>query len=150
MRFTVDIEDFWLDEGEDIEPALKEHIIVSVVSKIDEKLSIKIKESITEVAKLEIEKKFSEKTSKVVDEFIKNGKITHYSQERTVEEHIKYLFNDTNGWGTPHEMLKKLAKEFGDELKNRYDLFFATQIVKKLADSGLLAEGIAKSLINDK
>lgn len=148
MKFTVELEDFYIDEEEDIEPALKSHIIGAVISTINEQISEKIKKSITEVAKLAIEKKFSEKTSKVVDEFIENGKIKYNSNELTIEEYVKHLFNDNNGWGVPQFTLGRLAKKFGDELKERYDLFFATQIVKKLGDSGLLAEGIAKALID--
>ena len=148
MKFTIDIEDFYLDEDDNIEEALRDHIIGDVVSTINKQISEKIQDSITAVAKSKIEKVFSEKTSKTVDEFIENGTIRHQGREVSVEEYIKYTFNNNNNWEYPESKLTSLAEKFGDELKNRYDLFFATQIVKKLGDAGLLSEGIAKAIID--
>jgi len=45
--------------------------------------------------------------------------------------------------------LKELSKSFTDELKERYDLLFASQIVTKLNENGMLKDKVAK-LILDK
>lgn len=49
------------------------------------------------------------------------------------------------------ERLVKIAREYGDkmatDLKARYDLLFASQIVSKLNDNGMLREDVARLLL---
>ena len=40
--------------------------------------------------------------------------------------------------------------KFGKELKERYDLVFATQVVKSLDKQGLLKENVAKLILENK
>ena len=150
MKIQIEIDDFYLDEESELEPALKRYVINEVVSKINKQIEDKVNDTITRQVKLQVEKQLLSKTNKLIDEFIEKGKIKgDYSSdpEITVEQHIKNKFNSKNGWGNPSEQITKLAEKFGAELRNRYDLLFATQIVKKLDKEGLLKENIAKMLL---
>ena len=150
MKIQIEIDDFYLDEESELEPALKRYVINEVVSKINKQIEDKVNDTITRQVKQQVEKQLLTKTNKIIDEFIEKGKIKgDYSSdpEITVEQHIKNKFNNKNGWGNPSEQIAKLAEKFGAELRNRYDLLFATQIVKKLDKEGLLKENIAKMLL---
>lgn len=152
MKFTIDIEDFWLDEESDLESALTSHITNSVVAKINKSIENKVDDTITRQVKQQVQNQLLKKTNKLIDEFIDKGTIKgEYSSdpEITIEEYIKQKFSKRNGWGNPSSQIEKLAEKFGKELRNRYDLLFATQIVKKLDKEGLLKENIAKLILEN-
>lgn len=44
-------------------------------------------------------------------------------------------------------IVKKNAEKIKDELTKRYDMLFATQIVQKMAKTGMLKEGLAKNFL---
>ncbi len=48
------------------------------------------------------------------------------------------------------EALSKTSKGIADELINRYDLLFASQIVNNLSKAGMLKDDVAKLLIENK
>lgn len=150
MKIQIEIDDFYLDQESELEPALKSYIIDEVVLKINKEIEDKVNETVTRQVKLQVKKQMLSKTNKLIDEFIEKGKIKgDYATdpEITVEQYIKKIFNCKNGWGNPSEQISKLAEKFGAELRNRYDLLFATQIVKKLDKEGFLKDNIAKMLL---
>jgi len=78
-----------------------------------------------------------------------NGKTI--KKDLTLEEYVVNKFKKDSGWSSPNEKIEKLSKQFaekfGQEIKDRYDLIFATRIVQKLDKEGLLKENIAKILL---
>ena len=50
------------------------------------------------------------------------------------------------------KLVEAYAKSFVDDLRKRYDLLFASQVITKLNDNKMLKEGVFESLmgINDK
>ena len=152
MKFIVEVDEFWLDEESDLEPSLRGFVIKEVTAKINKQIEKKVDETITRQVKEQIQKQLLAKTNKLIDEFIEKGKMTTgYSSDPDVSvgEYIRRVFNNKNGWGNPKDQIEKLAKQFGTELKNRYDLLFATQIVKSLDKEGLLKENIAKMILEN-
>ena len=147
MKFEVEVKDFWLYEG-DLEEKLVKAIKRSVVAQIHEDIDDKIEKIITSQVKSSIMERIQEQTNKIIDEFIENGKVKDdYSKESlSVREYIEKKFITKNGWGNPSDKVEKLAKSFGKELRDRYDVMFATQIVLKLEKEGLLKESVAKML----
>lgn len=153
MKFTVEIDEFWLDEDEDIEQGLKNHIITCVVSDIQKSISKKIEDQINRSVKNEIETSLTRNINNEIERLMKEGKVKgEYSSDPdlTLEEWILKRFTKASGWGSPSELIEKLAKKFGDEMKQRYDLLFASQIVAKLNESGLLKEDVARLLLQAK
>ena len=67
----------------------------------------------------------------------------------TLKEYILYQIQNNTGWNSPNENIKKLAQKFGEEMKNRYDLLFASQLVAKMNENGLLKEDVAKKLLDN-
>jgi len=149
MKITVDIADFWLDEEQDLLPALKIHVINEVTNRINKSIEVKVTEAIDKAVKSAIEKKISKKLDKVIDEIINSGEVkSRYSSGKnvTVEEWIREHFSNNN-WGSISDKIASLAKTEADNLKKRYDLQFATHIVSRMRDNDLLKEDAAKLLL---
>lgn len=150
MKFTVEIEDFWLDEEQDIAPALKKYIINDVVRQIEKSIEAKIEDGIGKEVRSGIEKSLYRNIQKIVKRVISERKVKgKYSSdpEITIEDYIKREFENNSGYCSPKEQIKKLADNFGLELKQRYDLVFASQIVVALDKNGLLKKDVAKILL---
>lgn len=152
MKFTVEIEEFWLDEDSNgFEEELKASIRMGVIRQIEAHMYDKIQTEISGVVEKVIEDTLLENIQKEVERIISNGKIreSRYSNnEIGIEDWIRNKFTTESGYGSPEETIKKLAKNFGDEMKQRYDLLFASQIVAKLSDNGLLRDDAAKLLLS--
>lgn len=164
MKFTVELDDFWLDEDENIESALSAHIVDDVVRKIkksiEDKVDVQIKAKIDNLLKYSIEKH----ADKYMDACFKDAKIktSVYDSEKrhsiekhvSLEEYVLLQFKKDSGWSNPNEKITKLSKdfaiEFGKEIKERYDLMFASQIVSSIDKNGLLKDGVAKLLLENK
>jgi len=154
MKFTIEVSDFYLDEEQDLEPALKKHIIHEVVTSINKSIKSKIEEGVDKEVKSQVEQSLYRKIGKLVEEVIASDKIKgRYSNdpEFTLQEYVKKQFTDTARDKAPvDDIIKKLAVQFGDEMKKRYDLLFASQLVAKMKDSGFIKEEVVQLLLNQQ
>jgi hypothetical protein len=151
MKFTIEVEDFYMEEG-DLESNLKQAIINDVTSKIRKELEKKIEDGVTKEVKAQVEQTLYRKISAYVSECIANDKVKgRYSNdpEITLQEWVKEQFVTSARDKSPvDETIKKLADNFGSEMKKRYDLLFASQLVAKLSGEGLLKEDAVKLLLD--
>lgn len=150
MKFIVEMEDFYLDEEGDIEAALKQHIVSSVVFQIGKSIEEKVNKQIIKSVTEAIEKDMAPKIDTLITEIIKKGtiKVNSYDkEEKTFETHIRELFESRGGFKNPTQHIEILAKGFADEMRKRYDMAFASQVVIKLAENGLLKEGAIEKLL---
>lgn len=153
MKFIVEIDDFWMDEEEELQPALQKYLIASVVQQISKSIEKKVEDKVYREAKNQIENQMYKQIQQKVSDIIATGKIRGtYSggAEITLEEWIKEQFTSNTSYRSPTDELKKLADKFGKEIKDRYDLLFASQIVAKLNEQGMLKEDVAKMLFDKK
>ena len=152
MKITIDISDFYLDEEQDIETALKQQIIHQVVNAIDKSIKEKVEKQISLEVKDVVEKTLYQKISKAIGEVIKTSVFKRRSNNEigTIEEYIKDCLSYNGNWNSFDEQIKKLAQMHAKEIKDRYDLLFASQIVSKLGENGLLNSEAAKLLLNSK
>lgn len=146
MKFTVELEDFWLEE-EEINQALSAHIKHSVVSDIKNSIKDKVDAFMNKILKDEIENQLKQRISVLMDEFLKTGKVkANYGNDMlTIEEWMALQLKSQNDSILSH--IKKQADAQGADLKRRYDLLFASQIVAKINEQGLLKEDVAKLLL---
>lgn len=156
MKFTIEIDEFWLDSESELEPALTKHIIDNVVSQIEKSIEKRVEDHITIKVKAEIESKMYRFMNLTIEQIITTEKIKveeSYGKpkvEMTLTEYIKKQFQENSGYRSPHETITALAKKFADEMKNRYDLLFASQIVAKMNNNGLLKDEVAKLLVENQ
>lgn len=150
MQFKIDLEDFWLEEDDNIEDALKSHIINSVTHKIIQSIQVKVDAQITK----SVNEVISEKLDKVIDDqldkLIDAGVITHQREEISIVDHIKNLFLQNSGWSQPNTKIEKVAKAFGNELKLQYNNAFANKIVQNMKEQGLLKDEVVQILLEGK
>ena len=151
MKFTVELEDFWMSDDDCIEEELKKYIINGVVSQIEKKLEEKIEKQITASVSAEISRTLEKRINAKVAELIELGEITKNREKISITDHIKKEFDGSSRWSSPYDQVAKIAKKWGDELKMRYDKAFAIHIVDTMKKNGLLKdEAIVKLLENDK
>jgi hypothetical protein len=147
MKFTVDVEDFYLEDGElsaELVRVIKEGVInqmkKNVEDRIDAQIVVKVTGAINDYLDLVIKNKLNELLE--TGTIIKSGKVIK------ITDHINELFVNNQGWDNPRNQIAALAKKFGEELKQRYDAIFANRIVVKLNEQGMLKDEVVKMLIN--
>lgn len=150
MKVVVDFEDFYINEDSgSIENELKKHVTASVVSQIEKSIEKKIEDEITRCVKTHVENNLLKKINARVAELIELAEIAPNGREPkiSISEYIKNQFESSRGWNSPYDQIEKIAKRWGDELKNRYDKAFAVHIVDQMKKNGLLKdEAIVKLL----
>lgn len=150
MKITVEVSEFYLDEDLNLEESLKNNVKNEVLKAIQKSIHDKVEDQITRQVKIQIEKKLLKTIDKEISANIDNGIIKQNGKEVKIVDYIKDLFQNSHGWNSPTDKIKLLSKQFGEELKARYDLTFASHIVARLNDNGMLKDGVAKLIIEDK
>lgn len=154
MKFTVELEEFWLEDGGDIEyieSELKREIIREVTSKIRESLSEKVNEEIYEKVKEFTISRMSvvinEEIAKCIETGVIESRRTGTKKEISINEHVKEMFVSNSGWGSADHYISKIAKEFGEELKLQYNNVYANKIVQNMKEQGFLKDDVAQMLL---
>ena len=148
MKFIVEVEDFWLEEAE-LSTTLKDAVKQDVVLQIRTEIQDKVQKLMDDILKKEILKQIETRVQMLMETFLKDGKVkAPYSNQpgMTVEEWIATNFKNADK--TIKDYIEKSAKLQSDELKKRYDLLFASQIVTKLNEQSMLREDVAKLLLS--
>lgn len=154
MKFTVEIEEFWMDEDSGtLDEQLKSYVIHDVIMQIKSGIREKIETEISSQVQQQLEQCMHEYIQKEIKDFISEGKIrksSYCNEEILIKDWIKEKFTGDTGYNNPEQVIKSLAKDFGKEMKERYDLLFASQLVAKMSETGLLKEDVAKLLLPNK
>ena len=151
INVTIDLDDLWTDESS-ISEEISMEIKRKVLEEIWNKLKPAVEDQITRVTKNEVEKMYCRKINTFIDEFFETGELKspkNSNEKMTLKEYILYLIQNNTNWNSPNENIKKLAQKFGEEMKNRYDLLFASQLVAKMNENGLLKEDVVKKLLDN-
>lgn len=150
MIFKIEVDDFWLDDDRELEPALKSHIIREVTDKINKSIKDKIETDITAAVKKATEEIAIPRIQTVVGEIMSTTKIKSDNEDITIEEYVRRQFVKQSGWRSPDDQIKKIAEAFGNEMKKRFDIMFATHIVNNMKANGLLKDDVAKLLLSEE
>lgn len=159
INVTVDLADFYSEDDEStFSEQIKEVIASSVKQKVladwKEKISHEFNRAVIE----EIEKQKEHFIIEVLTELVVNAKVKKcYSSNEmiSISDWIKSELERTQlSERKLNDFLESLttkkSEEISKELKNRYDILFASQIVAKLHENGMLKEDVAKLLLNSK
>ncbi len=152
MKVLVEFEDFWLSEDGEIDIAIQQYITQKVAAQVWNKVSEKIKESIDSTVKKMVDEQLKTKIAVAVESIIGSPDFKvegQYSSDGmlTIDEYVKSSFERNTGWRSPADAVATKAKNYGNEMKNRYDLMFASQLVAKMNENGLLKDGVYESLM---
>jgi hypothetical protein len=150
MKIEINISDFYLDEDDDLEQGLKDYIKRDVIKQVYASIQEKVQKEITAKVIEVVEENLFTEISAAMKTQIESGKIqSRYdrSKEITLAEYTKECFTHDRGYNSFDNLIKELANEFATEMKGRYDLLFASQLVAKMNENGLLKDDIAKLLL---
>lgn len=151
MKFTVEVEDFYLEE-EDLHSGLKSYVKNAVLNEIQKSIKDKIEKQITMEVKDTVEKTMYAMITILIKEVIGTEKIRSRwgSEVITLKESVIEAFKNTSAIRDLDKIIANVATLHATEVKSRYDLLFATGIVKKMQENGLLKDDIAKILLEQK
>lgn len=155
MKLKVDLDDFYLDEEDDLVPAIKDFVVNKVTSTIWDRVEEKIKQKILDLCNENIQKIIDEKIETYLTEMLDKEMIKkdRWSDELvSLQEYVSTTFNkdfDNNYKKRLDNIVESKTKDICEEIKKRYDLLFASQLISKMNDQNMLKEDIAK-LILDK
>jgi len=154
MKITVELDEFWMDEdsnnlSEELHTYVKNQVIHNVWSKIKDQVDSEIVKKINELSRERLEYKVSELIDKIVDsEQVRSPSIgIGKDGVCSLYDKLKHSFLNDSSYSNPTSKLQDLAKRFGQELKDRYDTLFASQIIIKVSEQGLLKDGVIESLL---
>lgn len=150
MKFTVELEDFWFEEDEDLSESLKAYIKRDVVHQIAKSIEGQVEKEITRKVSETISDKMSVVIDSTLSELVDNGFITKNNKEIPLVEHVKDIFNSHHSWNSPEAKLEKLAKRFGEEMRLQYNNAFASKIVSNMKEQGLLKDEVVQILLEGK
>lgn len=176
INVTVDLEDFFSEDETSFNEQILSHIEWNVKSQVwnefktialdrfKEKINTEINESKEQEMDRIIHKIFTEKKIKVKEATKGNPEPEMVTLFEYIEDRInKDYFNPNNTADNIlnrklyekqinfEKMIEQSAEKIGSEIKDRYDLLFASQIVSNLNKQGMLKDDIAKILLeNDK
>ena len=150
MKFIVEMNEFWLDEESELEPALKAHIIHNVISKITKDIDERVQKEVSLKAQALIADKLSSVIDNKLAELLTTGIITVNGKEVPIETHLKTLFENSHGWSNPSTKIQEFAKKFGESMKAQYNAVFANQIVVSMKEQGFLKDEVVNLLLTEK
>lgn len=150
IKIQVELDDLWIEEDESIDDAIKKHIVFTVTDNIWAKIKGKVDSDITKKITKEIEESLQQKIQERIDLLIENDtyKVNGEGETVSIKKMITNEFEGhTNSYYSVTDGIKRSAKRFADELRERYDLVNAAQIVTKLSEKGLLKDDNIKKLL---
>jgi len=154
MKFIVELDNFWMDEDNgSVEEQLKNFILRTVVYEIWGKVKDMIKPQMDELIRNLVDTKLNDKITKEVEKQVTTGTLKpRYSNdpELTIEQFIQDKFRGSSNKIDVDGIVTKIAKGHAEELKKRYDLLFASQLVSKMQEQGMLKEDVAKLLFDNQ
>ena len=155
MKFEVTLKELEFEDGNggsfDID--LEGEIVASIKDEIYYKLKKDILEKIGDEISKTVASKIKSSANDMIQErlfeFSKTEKIIIGREKCTIKELVTKEFNKFSSWNNPTETIKSLVKILGEELKQRYDLLFASQLISKINDLGYLKPGVEKILLQN-
>ena len=147
MKFTIEIDDFWLDSEDELEPALKRYVINEVTDKIHKSISDKVDKAILVLLNKEFEIGYGKKVEKFISDSFEDGELKIGQDDLSAKEYFLSQAKNNYGWSSVKDALEKSAKRHVEEMKKRYDLYYASHVVSKLSENGLLKDDKLKELL---
>lgn len=166
MKITIDLEDlvnefvenascgeYGIEDSFNLKAEIKNAIIRQVAySNFDKEIS-DMREQAKNLFKARIAEKIDEVIEIQIERIIKEDKFKYYAydDDKTLSEYIKdkYIGATKGDRINLDKITKDIATKAAEELKARYDLLFASQLVSKLGELGMLKEDAAKILLKE-
>jgi hypothetical protein len=149
MKFTIEVEDFYLEEGE-LSHELKNYVTSQVKKEIWKTIQEKVEKQIEMRVRETVESEMYRHINNCLSESIKDVKLKYNGKDVPVSEYIVLKLQETGGWNTLAEHITKLGKAHAAEFTKRYDQVFAMSIVDSMAKNNYLNDQAVKVLTANK
>ncbi|MCL1656841.1 hypothetical protein M2T79_09545 [Elizabethkingia miricola] len=172
INVTVDLADLYSEENEEnikdlVLQDLRWKISTELKTFLNERLNLvkeELKKQIQETIAIKIEPSIPKIVGELVSEkfFNDDYKIKKYGTEYSVKEYVEGIINKTNDLARESvekylehlssentKKIKTQAEEKFKKIHEKYDLLFASQIVSKLGEKGMLKQDVAKLLLEN-
>lgn len=156
LNLTIDMSDLFFEVNDDeggaefsFNEILKEAVIGEVRSQVRKIASDEVKTVIDSFVEADLKVEVRAVMKSFLHDFLANKKLAGRYAGQTVEEIIEANFNNEIGRNESiGREVGKLAEKWGSTLKAQYDAAFATRIVHKLNEEGLLLPSAAQLLLS--
>ena len=149
MKIEIEVSDFYLDEDSNLEQKLRNYVTNEAISTIFGKINDKVAVEIKQVVEAHVLANLSSEITKAVQD----GKIETEEDGTsiTISEYVKNcIFNsNASSWKSFDKTIRDVSKTFCDEMRRRYDVSFASNIVAKLIDNKLIKDDAVKMLLEE-
>jgi len=158
INVTVDLSNFYSEDESSFSEQIKSAIAYDVKKQVLNDFKEKLTNDFTFQIAAEIAKEKESLITSVLKDLCINAKVKQrYStkEQISIVDYITEELERTQLSGNAiQDFLSKQVKQSTDniskELKSRYDILFASQIVSKLHENGLLKENVAQLLLDNK
>lgn len=159
IKVEVDLSEFYSEDEElTFTEQIKDAISYQVTNKIRADFKKEMIQDFTNQIKDRIDASKAELLDSTLAELISEKKIKKpYGQDKMcsiaeyVESEMERLFvNESHVTREFDKLVREESKKHGESLVNRYDMLFASQIVNKLNETGMLKEDVARLLLPKK
>ena len=162
LNIEIDLSDIYSEY--DNEESLNELIKQEITGRVKNEVLNKFKEESFTSFCQQLERKINHDKDLKVQEIInhlfeeKKCKKDYYNPNEivTIKEYIEnkiekeYFQNTSNFESLIKKHIETFTSSYSKELKDRHDMLFASQIVLKMNEQGLLKDGVAQSLLSNK
>jgi hypothetical protein len=165
INVTVDLEDFYNEDETSFNEQILDYISSQVKSKIFDQFKDKGFDLVAQNVKKLTDSVFDNQIQLMIEDVFKNRvskngttwekiiseKLENRNYFREDSDLEKYLQDNIRRSDSAiHEIIAGHCNKISKDLKDRYDLMFASQIVIKLNEQGLLKSDLSTLLTNDK
>lgn len=160
INVTLDLTDVWCDEENNgnLSDVLKEHIVWEVQQAVWAEFSDEAKKDFSSKVRNMLDGSKKGRIDAIVDECFNSEKIrkspydskTEVTMKEYVCQALKHQTVDSYSFNNKlDESVKKQGADIANELKSRYDILFASQLVAKMNENGLLKDDVARLLLDN-
>lgn len=160
INVTVDLEDFYYEDetGNSFAEEIKADISHRVKTQLWTDFKAQGLNAFSETLTREINRTTHGRIEQMVNELLNGEKVRRSSYDKELNitfkdaalEYIKQASVDNSPFMNQiRGIVKEAADNLGNELKNRYDILFASQLVAKMNESGLLKDDVARLLLDN-
>lgn len=139
IKVEVDLGELYSDEEDSLQESITQYIKAQVIHEVWNKVRESVNTQITNQVKDEVNNQVRARVSAHIDGFLANGLLNPGTPMET--KIITFLHDqiaNTRAWQSIGPNLSKVAENYAKDVQQKYDVLFATNIVMKLKDNGML------------
>jgi len=155
INVEVDLSSFYSeDDNASFTEQIKQHIAWDVKQQVLEDFKKKIGDEFSTQIKSQIEVAKKDLITNTLNNLISEQKIKKYGDnmvsvsEYLNEEIRRIVLNEREIKDFLDKQVKNIRDVVMNDLKERYDLMFASQLISKMNDNGMLKDDVAKLLLS--